>query len=137
HDRAVDPFPGSCPFHGDCLEGLASGPALEARWGVPAAELERDEAWQLEARYLALGLLAAVSLLSPERIVLGGGVARRRGLHGLVLGDLRELMNGYPGVDLGDDYVTPPALGSRAGVLGAIALAQDAASYSAGRGKVG
>jgi fructokinase len=128
HDLGSDPFPGSCPFHGDCWEGLASGTALEARWGVPARELDDDFAWALEARYLALGLLAVISVLSPERIVIGGGVMRRKGLLPLVQREVVAFVNGYldsPAV--GDEistYVTPPALDSRAGVLGAIALAQ-------------
>jgi len=128
HDRAADPFPGSCPYHGDCLEGLASGTALEARWGCAADEIEDDAAWALEARYLALGLLATVAVLSPERIVVGGGVARHPGLLQRVQGELTTLMNGYLGFELPTGYVTEPALGARAGVLGAIALAETAAA---------
>jgi fructokinase len=126
HDFETDPFAGSCPYHGDCLEGLASGTALAARWGIPASELTDAAAWELEARYLALGLLAVVAVLSPERIVVGGGVAQRPGLLAQVGEELAGLLNGYLGFALGDDYVTAPALGSRAGVLGAIALAETA-----------
>jgi fructokinase len=126
HDRAADPFSGSCPFHGDCLEGLASGTALEARWGVPASDLEDGSAWALEARYLALGFVAVVTILSPQRIVLGGGVGRRPGLLPLVGRELSTLMNGYLGFELPGDYITEPALGGRSGVLGAIALAATA-----------
>jgi fructokinase len=126
HDFEADPFPGSCPYHGDCLEGLASGTALAARWGMPASELEAAAAWELEARYLALGLLAVVAVLSPERIVVGGGVAQRDGLLAQVGRDLAGLLNGYLDFALSDGYVTAPALGSRAGVLGAIALAETA-----------
>jgi fructokinase len=122
-DPAVDPFPGSCTYHGDCLEGLASGTALEARWGTPASEIEADEAWDLEARYLAFGLLSVVAVLSPQRIIVGGGVAGRAGLLADVRAHLSRLMNGYHGFEPSDDFVTAPALGSRAGVLGAIALA--------------
>lgn len=126
HDRDADPFAGSCPYHSDCLEGLASGTALAARWGVSATELDDEDAWLLEARYLALGLLAVVAVLSPERIVVGGGVAHRAGLLANVERELRELINGYLGFDLPEKYVTEPALGTRAGVLGAIALAENA-----------
>jgi fructokinase len=126
HDFEADPYPGSCPYHGDCLEGLASGTALAARWGIPADELENIAAWELEAHYLALGLLAVVAVLSPERIVVGGGVAQRPGLLAEVSRELAALLNGYLGFALSDDYVTAPALGSRAGVLGAIALAEHA-----------
>jgi len=126
-----DGFAGVCPFHGDCLEGLASGPALEARWGRTPPELDDARAWELEARYLALGLVSAIAVLSPERIVLGGGVAKRDGLHELVRCEVRDLLNGYvdaPALDGEiDGYIVPPALGARAGVLGALALA---ATYS-------
>jgi fructokinase len=128
HDRDADPFAGSCPYHGDCLEGLASGTALEARWGTPARALEDAAAWALEARYLALGFVAVVAVLSPQRIVVGGGVGRRPGLLPLVRGELSALMNGYLGFELPDDYLTEPALGARSGVLGAIALAETASA---------
>jgi fructokinase len=119
HDLDADPFPGACPYHGDCLEGLAAGPALEARWGRPAHELDDDGAWELEARYLALGLVSAICVLSPERIVIGGGVMKRHGLLELVTQEVVRLMNAY--VDVPE--LVPPALGDRAGVLGALALA--------------
>jgi fructokinase len=128
HDRDKDPFPGVCPYHGDCWEGLASGRAVEARWGRPPEELSSDEVWELQARYLALGLVCVICVLSPERIVMGGGVMARPGLLPLVRHAVTELMNGYleqtamsEGIA---DYITPPALGSKAGMLGAIALAE-------------
>jgi fructokinase len=127
HDHEQDPFPGVCPYHGDCWEGLASGPALEARWGRPAVELDADHAaWPLEARYLALGLVSAICILSPERIVLGGGVMTAPGLLALVRAEAGSLLNGYIADEAvaADDFVTPPALGPLSGVLGAIALAQ-------------
>jgi fructokinase len=119
HDREADPFPGSCPYHGDCWEGLAAGPAIERRWGAPAQELDDPAVWMLEARYLAFGLVNVMSVLSPEAILLGGGVMMRPGLVDLVRHEVHELVNGYvhlPRIEL-------PALGTRAGVLGAIALA--------------
>jgi fructokinase len=129
HDRDADPFDGVCPYHGDCWEGLASGRAIEARWGRPAASLDGDQAaWELEARYLALGLVSVMCVLSPERIVVGGGVAHHDGLLALVQRDVLALMNGYLEAsavsDEIADYITLPGLGMRAGVLGAIALAQ-------------
>jgi fructokinase len=130
HDLQQDPFAGSCPYHGDCWEGLASGSAIQARWGRPPAELVEEAAWELEARYLALGLVAVIGVLSPERIIVGGGVMKRPGLLELVHHDVAALMNGYlatPAVGDGvADYITSPTLGSRVGVLGAIALAQTA-----------
>jgi fructokinase len=128
HDRDADPFPGVCPYHGDCWEGLASGRAMEARWGRPAEELSGEEVWELQARYLALGLVCVICVLSPERVVMGGGVMTRPGLLPLVRHAVTEVMNGYldqaamsEGIA---DYITPPALGSKAGMLGAIALAE-------------
>jgi fructokinase len=129
HDFERDPFEGVCPYHGDCWEGLASGRAIEARWGKPAEELDDEPAvWELEAHYLALGLVSVMCVLSPERIVVGGGVARRDALLPLVQREVLSLMNGYLDStvvrDRISDYITPPALGGRAGVLGAIALAE-------------
>jgi len=124
HDLAADPFPGSCPYHGDCWEGLASGPAIETRWGARGEVLAaRAEVWELEAGYLALGLTNLVFALSPQRIVLGGGVMEQAGLLELVRGRVRELLGGYLTTPVLEDYIVPPELGSRAGVLGAIALA--------------
>jgi fructokinase len=129
-DREVDPFPGTCPYHGDCLEGLASGPAMARRWAAPPQTLPSDHpAWDLEAEYLALGLVAVVSILSPERIAMGGGVMAQRHLLGRVRARLSALLAGYLRVPAIlseiDDYIVPPALGDRAGVLGALALAAD------------
>ncbi|HET91164.1 MAG TPA: ROK family protein, partial [Chloroflexi bacterium] len=128
HDWDKDPFPGVCPFHGDCLEGLASGPALEARWGQAAERLPPDHAaWPLQARYLALAVMNFVCVLSPQRVILGGGVMNQRQLFPLVRSELQALLNGYvqsPAIlDRITDYIVPAALGGRAGVLGALALA--------------
>ncbi len=128
-DRDVDPFEGCCPFHGDCLEGLASGPAIEARWGRPAAELPADHpAWQLEAEYLALACVNLTVTLSPQRIILGGGVMHQSQLFEEIRRRLQERLAGYlrsPAIeDHVQSYVVPPGLGDRAGVLGALALAQ-------------
>lgn len=132
HDRERDPFPGSCPFHADCLEGLASGEALRQRWGAPGEQLDsaedRPEVWELEAEYLALGLANLVLTLSPQRLIAGGGVAGTPGLLALVRERLLDVLAGYldaPQLREGiDEYLVPPALGPRAGVLGAIELAR-------------
>lgn len=121
HDRARDPFEGSCPFHGDCLEGLASGTAIRERWGGPAEELTDPEAWELEARYLAHGLANLVTVVSPERIVLGGGVGRVAGLADRVRTRLAEVLAAY----VEAPEVVPPGLGPRSGVIGAIELGRD------------
>ncbi len=126
-DPAVDPYAGHCPFHGDCLEGLAAGPAIAERWGRPAFELPPDHpAWELEAHYLALALHAIVCVLSPGRIVMGGGVMEQPQIFPLLHRKLQHSLNGYvqsPAIlEQIEAYVVPPALGNRAGVLGAIAL---------------
>jgi fructokinase len=129
HNDDRDPFPGSCPAHGDCWEGLASGTALRQRWPAPPPQLPDDHpAWPLEADYLALGILSIVLVASPHRVVLGGGVTKRPQLLPMVRDRLRELVGGYLdtpllGHDI-DRYLVPPALGGNAGVLGAVALAQ-------------
>jgi len=85
HDTARDPFPGICPFHGDCFEGLASGPALEKRWGQRAETLPADHpAWELEADYIALAMEGFICAFSPQRIILGGGVPQQPQLIPLV-----------------------------------------------------
>jgi fructokinase len=121
HDLARDPFPGNCPYHGDCLEGLAAGPAVEARWGRPGSLLPDDhEAWDLEADYLALGIANWTCTLAPERIILGGGVMRRAELFPKTTTRLSRLLNSYRQ----PPDLVPPGLGTRSGVLGAIALAE-------------
>jgi fructokinase len=131
HDRERDPYPGGCAQHGDCWEGLAAGRAIAERWGRAADELpDGHEAWALEAEYLALGILAIVCVASPERVILGGGVMERAGLRERVGQELVELLAGYLDSPLLgeriEEYVVAPGLGDRAGVLGAIALAQEA-----------
>jgi fructokinase len=128
-DPAADPFAGICPFHGDCLEGLASGPAVGARWQAPAQTLPPEHpAWPLEARYLALGLVSCIYVLSPERIILGGGIMQQAQLFPLIRAQVQQQLNGYlkyPAVQEAiDSYIVPPGLGGAAGVLGAIALAE-------------
>jgi fructokinase len=129
HDRSLDPFPGVCPFHAGCLEGLASGPALLARWGQPAESLPADHpAWALEAHYLALAAANLVCTLSPQRIVLGGGVMEQAHLFPLIRHEVVSLLNGYIRaaeiLDAIDTYIVPPGLGNRSGRLGAIAMAE-------------
>jgi len=124
HDWADDPFPGCCPYHGDCLEGLASGPAIAARWGARGEDLAPDHpAWALEAKYLAYGIANFVCTLSPERILVGGGVMRQAQLYGRINAEVERLLGGYVGKI---PPVTPAQLGERAGLLGALALAMDA-----------
>lgn len=129
HDKAADPFEGNCPFHGDCFEGLASGPAMQKRWGQKAETLPPDHpAWGLEAHYIALALQSFICTLSPQRIIIGGGVAQQPQIMPLIRQKTQAALNAYvqsPAIlETIDSYIVPPALGGRAGVLGAIALAQ-------------
>mgnify|MGYP001209443619 CR=1 FL=1 len=127
-----DRFAGNCPYHGDCLEGLAAGPAIEKRWGIKGAELPPDHpAWTLEAHYIAQAVVNTIFLLSPKRIILGGGVMKQEHLFPLIRGEVRRMLAGYvrsAAVEEGavDDYIVPPGLGDNAGLCGAIALGLDA-----------
>lgn len=123
-----DSFPGSCPYHGPCLEGLASGPALAARWGRRAEELPEDHpAWELEAAYLARAFASFACALSPRRVILGGGVGLRPGLAERAAELLGEELMGYLGylekAEARATFVVRPELGADAGLLGAAALA--------------
>ena len=119
-----DDFAGICPFHGDCLEGLASGPAIAARWGKPAHELPADHpAWDTQAWCLAHGILALLAIVSPSRVIVGGGVSQAAGLHAKINAQLIELAAGYFPPALVPDYVVSPALGQEAGICGAFLLA--------------
>ncbi len=127
HARDRD-FAGICPFHGDCLEGLASGPAIQARWGCSLSDLPSDhEAHAIIASYLAQLVVTQQALLSPRRIVLGGGVMATPGLIDRVRDEAARLAGGYFGTPDYAALVVPPGLADRAGLLGALALAQRAA----------
>ena len=128
HNRELDPFVGICPFHDDCFEGLASGPAIEKRLGQAGAIIpESDPFWNIEAEYIASALVNYVLTLSPKKIILGGGVMQREFLFSKVRRRVRELLNGYVShknlLEHIEDYIVPPGLGNQSGSLGAIALA--------------
>jgi len=121
-------FKGVCPFHDFCLEGLASGPAIKARWGQPAETLPSEHpAWHAEAEYLAEGIANIILMLSPEIIILGGGVMEQKFLFPMIHTHVLRLLNGYiqkrQVLEEIDQYIVPAQLGSHAGLLGAIALA--------------
>lgn len=133
HDRAGDPFAGDCPYHGDCLEGLASGRAIAARWGRPAQELPPEHpAWALETEYLAHAVANLTLTLSPRRVIIGGGVMSSGVLFAPLRRRVAELLNGYVQapelLERIDQFIVPPGLGGRAGVLGALVLARRAAA---------
>ena len=136
--RPGDRFPGSCPFHGDCLEGMASGPAMSRRWGMPAEDLTGDlrtEALTLEAGYLADGLRSIVFSFAPRRIVVGGGVGLTPGLLPMVREALKASLGGYPGIDEFTEpgYVRAAELGGMAGAAGALVLAGSASTAHSSR----
>jgi fructokinase len=137
HIRVVrkpgDTFAGSCPFHGDCIEGLASGPAIEARTGVPAGQLPADHpAWEFVVHGLAQLMHTMVLSTAPARIFLGGGVmSGQPHLVSRIRQELQRSLNGYVEVAaLGpggiSQFIVPPGLGAMAGPLGTLALAADA-----------
>lgn len=128
-------FAGICPFHGDCLEGLASGPAIAARSGTSLDQLDPDHPqWQIEADYLGQLCHALVLAVSPRRIIFGGGVMSQTRLLPLIHERMRHWLGGYidrPQLAAADsDFLVAPGLGAQAGVLGALALGIDAAGHA-------
>lgn len=130
HDFQRDSFEGNCPYHGDCFEGLAAGPAILKRMGLRGEKISDDDPfWQIEADYIAHALVNYVLTLSPRIIVLGGGVMQRTFLFTIIRERVREILNGYLNFDIltknVDRYIVPPGLGKYSGVLGAISMAID------------
>lgn len=130
-NKKTDPYEGKCPFHKNCFEGLASGTAIKDRWGESGEKLKKDHpAWHLEAKYLSLAVINYICILSPERIILGGGVMKQKQILPLIHKRVKELLNGYiqtPEITSKiDKYIVLPELEDNAGVLGAIALAERA-----------
>lgn len=122
-----DTYKGHCPFHADCVESLAAGPAIEERWGKKAAELaDRAEVWELEAYYIAQAIANYIMTYSPQKIILWGGVMHQEQLFAMVRTQVKELLNGYIHHEMIeekiDEYIIPPALGEDPGILGAVRL---------------
>lgn len=122
-----DNYEGRCPFHKDCLEGMAAGPAIEDRWGKKGFELaENNEVWELEAYYLAQALVNYILILSPQKIIMGGGVMKQKQLFPLIRKNVQEFLNGYVHkkeiLEDIDNYIVYPGLGDEAGFVGSIAL---------------
>lgn len=133
HDLEADPYPGKCPFHGDCFEGLAAGPAIEARWGARGETLPKDHAaWDLETHYIALGLMNLICTLSPKRIILGGGMMQQDHLFPMIREKVVNNLAGYvqaPAITNEiEHYIVPPTLKNRAGIMGGFVLAESFAS---------
>ena len=127
-DKNKDPFKGCCPYHGDCLEGLASGHAVDMRWSISASKLpDNHPAWELEAEYLAQGLVDYILTISPEKIILGGGLMHKLQLYPLIRKKVQVMLNGYlsvPAIQKNiENYIVSPGLGDKAGICGALGLA--------------
>ncbi|WP_040203549.1 ROK family protein [Neobacillus jeddahensis] len=122
-----DPYQGKCPYHHDCLEGLAAGPALEERWGEKGIDLvDRHEVWDLEGYYLAQALMQYILILSPKKIILGGGVSNQPQVFTAIYQYLPELLQGYVHIPELSTYIVSPGLGNDAGITGALLLADRA-----------
>ncbi|WP_251548929.1 ROK family protein [Neobacillus muris] len=122
-----DAYQGNCPYHSDCLEGLAAGPAIEERWGAKASELAgKKEVWELEGYYLAQALMQYSFILSPKKIILGGGVMHQEQVLPSIYQNLKELIHDYVSLPELDSYIARPGLGDDAGIIGALILAQQA-----------
>jgi fructokinase len=123
-----DTRPSGCPFHRDCLEGLASGHALQLRFGPPETLPPQHEAWTLEAMYLGHALATIVTILSPQRIIIGGGVMHQPHLLPRIRAVCAGMLHGYlpclQSASAFEEYIVAPALGDQAGVIGALHLAQ-------------
>ncbi|MCM3670915.1 ROK family protein [Mesobacillus maritimus] len=123
-----DQYEGKCGYHQDCLEGLASGPAIEARWGDKGVNLvDREEVWELEGYYLAQALMQYILILSPKKIILGGGVMKQKQVFTNIRKYLVELLNDYVTLPDLHSYIVSPGLGDDAGITGALMLAREAA----------
>jgi fructokinase len=122
-----DRYAGKCPYHGDCLEGMAAGPAIEDRWKMKGSELGADHpAWKIEAFYIGQAVASAILLLSPQKVILGGGVMHQMQLFPLIREQVRVILNGYvSAAEVAaeiDEYIVPPGLADNAGLCGSVAL---------------
>lgn len=124
-----DTYEGKCPYHKTCLEGLAAGPAIEARWGKKGMELaDKKEVWEMEAYYIGQALVAYIMTLSPQRIILGGGVMHQEHMMPLVREEVRRQLAGYiqtKELEDMDRYIVLPSLDDNQGIMGALKLALD------------
>ena len=122
-----DDYHGRCPYHGDCLEGFAAGPAIEERWHAKGTDLtERMEVWDLEGYYLAQALMQYILILSPKKIILGGGVMNQKQIFPTIYEHLQFFMNHYVSLPELTEYIVSPGLGNDAGIIGSLLLAQQA-----------
>lgn len=127
--RSGDTYKGKCPYHGTCFEGMAAGPAIEERWGAKAVQLaDREEVWDLESYYIAQALMGIVLTLSPQKIILGGGVMHQKQLFSMIREKMLKELNGYiQAKELADidNYIVPASLNDDQGIMGCIKLAMN------------
>lgn len=122
-----DPYEGKCPYHKDCLEGLAAGPAIEARWGVKGDQLvDKGEVWEMEGYYIAQALMQYIVIISPKKIILGGGVMKQKQIFPIIYKHLEKMINGYVDLPPLEEYIVSPGLGDNAGITGSLMLAHEA-----------
>ncbi|MFS0637627.1 ROK family protein [Mesobacillus foraminis] len=126
-----DHYEGKCPYHKDCLEGLAAGPAIEERWGEKGIQLAgKQEVWELEGYYIAQALMQYILILSPKKIILGGGVMKQKQIFPFIYENLKQLLNEYiqfPEISTDiESYIVSPGLGDHAGITGSLLLAKQA-----------
>lgn len=136
-----DIYQGKCPYHKDCFEGLASGPAIEARWGKKAADVsDMNQVWELQGYYIAQALAQYILILSPKKIILGGGVMQQKQIFSYIYQYIPKIMNSYLNFsELSDNiggYIVPPRLGSNAGIIGTLVLAHQALQAQSASGEV-
>ncbi|WP_169837614.1 ROK family protein [Salipaludibacillus agaradhaerens] len=125
--HAEDPFEGGCPFHKNCLEGLASGSAIEKRFGRKGNTIPQDDKfWKIEAYYMAQALMSYTLTLRPEKIILGGGVMMQDHLLASLREEFSRLLNGYVATPDLSEYIVTPALKGDAGIVGSLLLAEKA-----------
>ena len=126
-----DDFAGSCPFHGNCLEGMAAGPAIEKRLGKKGQEVAEDDPyWEIEASYIAQCAYNTTLMFSPDVIIFGGGVMKQRHMLQNVHDAFAKLVNGYVETPELSKYIVTPALEDNAGTLGCLALARETVLHS-------
>ncbi len=128
-----DTYKGHCPYHGTCLEGMANGPAIEDRWGKKGVELaDNPKVWEFESYYIAQALVDYIMVLSPQKIILGGGVMHQEHMLPLIHKKTKELLNGYINtreIEQMEEYIVLPSLNDDQGIMGAVKLAMEEVEY--------
>ncbi|MGJ7911474.1 ROK family protein [Neobacillus sp. LXY-1] len=123
----IDSYAGKCPYHRDCLEGLAAGPAIEERWGKKAKDLvDQEQVWDMEGYYIAQALMQYILILSPKKIILGGGVMNQKQVFPYIFHHLKEMINDYVSLPELFSYIVSPGLENKAGIIGSLLLAHQA-----------